>query len=339
MLDFLFSGLKIYTDPLAALGFDPAAVENLADPFAEETAETLLQRLDEQLHRPADSAAAGSKKHWVKGHGLDFAELREYQPGDEIRKIDWNVYARTLVPHIKEFHEEKQLVLWVFLDLTPSMDYLSGLGPERIISKLAWAIDALGLLGKLALYGQYAIGLYAMTPNGAVILKPKTGDAHLHRILTQAITAASDTRHCFVPMEAHAFQSHTESFSRLVAKQSTIMVLSDFWVAEPGLWEKPLGQLARQNQLFLMQVLDPIEAPQQSLPKLGLFPAVDLETRQTAWIDLEDPTAYQAQLQQRHADLQLRLSKIGKLLTVTTQMRPLEALTALIQMRGKYVAA
>lgn len=335
----MFNWLKIYTDPLGALGFDPAAIENLADPFADETAETLLQRLDEQLHRPADSAAQGSKKHWVKGHGLDFAELREYQPGDEIRKIDWNVYARTLVPHIKEFHEEKQLVLWVFLDLSPSMDYLSGLGPERIISKLAWAIDALGLLGKLALYGQYAIGLYAMTPNGAVILKPKLGDAHLHRILTQAMAAASDTRRSFVPMDANAFQTHTEAFSRLVAKQSTIMVFSDFWVRDPGLWEKPLGQLARQNQLFLMQILDPIETAQQVLPKLGVFPAVDLETRQTAWIDFKDATAYQAQLQQHQVELQQKLSKIGKLLTITTQTRPLEALTALIQMRGNYVAA
>lgn len=338
--------LQIYTDPLAALGFTPAAIETLANPFAHETPEMLLKRIDDQLHRPADAASHGNKRHWAKGHGLDFAELREYQPGDEIRKIDWNVYARTLVPHIKEFHEEKQLILWIFLDCSPSMDYLSGLGPQKIISKLAWCIEAMGIIGKLAGYGHYALGLYGMSAQGAVMLKPKIGDAHLHRLLSLAMETAGSVRKNPQPMSANAFLEHTEAFSRLVAKQSTVMVLSDFWISEKGLWEKALGQLARQNQLYLLQVLDPIEAPihlqPTPIPPLSIFPALDGETGQTAWLDLKSADCmahYQDQLKTRYVDLHTRLSKIGKRLSVTTQTPPLEALTQLIQKRGADVAA
>src|SRR5215470_17110747 len=107
---------------------NPRACLDIPEPPTEAMpVDAWLRLLESRLRQKIREGYDGSKQSLVRGYGLDFADLREYVPGDDIRKIDWNVFARTLSPHVKEYHEERQLTVWVFVDFTPSMFFGSSI--------------------------------------------------------------------------------------------------------------------------------------------------------------------------------------------------------------------
>ena len=85
--------------------------------------ERVLQRLDWQVVRRLDGLLQGDYRSLFRGAGLDLAALREYQPGDDVRRIDWNVTARTTIPYVREYHEDREITAWFLLDLSPSVDF------------------------------------------------------------------------------------------------------------------------------------------------------------------------------------------------------------------------
>src|SRR5688572_27063248 len=113
-------------------------------PRSESTPERLLLRLDWQVIRRLDGLLQGDYRSLFYGYGVDFADLREYQPGDDIRYIDWNVTARMDTPYVRQYHEDREITAWFLLDLSPSVDFGSHHGQKRTV-----LIDFVATLARL----------------------------------------------------------------------------------------------------------------------------------------------------------------------------------------------
>ena len=252
----------------------------------EENADALLKRLDLLLKQQVRFALSGERRSKLKGQGLDFSGLREYTPGDDIRKMDWSVFARTLSPYVREYQEEKQLTLWLAVDLTPSMHF----GRDK--TKARQAIELAGLMGLLAQKSHHKLGALILLGNESRIIPPKTGPAqiqYLMHALLEALNptkneAQKDARDQSVSKEEPLLTA-CQKLTNLVQKQHTILFLSDF-MAQDTAWYNSLGELSRRAQLLCMMLTDPIET---ELPAgLGLLNLQDAETGQILQIDTND---------------------------------------------------
>lgn len=259
-------------NPLACL---PAPPENQADTNAEH----LLKRLEALLRHQLRYALTGERRSIIRGQGLDFADLREYTPGDDIRKIDWNVFARTLNPHIREYHEEKQLTLWLVVDLTPSMHF------GRTRTKLQQAIELAGLLGLMANRANHKLGAYLISGSKPGIIPPKTGYAHLQHIMQRLLETASTSSADIVACNDDPLPAAFQQLGHVIAKNATVIVLSDFLTLSSQ-WQTPLGQLSRSTKLVYLMLHDPVES--QLPPQMGLLSVIDPETGDTVEMDTND---------------------------------------------------
>lgn len=303
-------------NPLACLPPEPETQET------PQNAETLLRRLEALLQHQLRYALSGEQRSILRGQGLDFADLREYMPGDDIRKIDWSVFARTLTPHVREYHEEKQLTLWLTVDLTPSMRF----GKRH--SKLRHALDLAGLLGLLAQKGNHKLGAMLITGHTSRIIPPKTGYGQLQAIMQTLLETASQP--VDGPFPSDPLPLACQKLSHIAQKNSTILFLSDFLSASTD-WLAPLGQLSRHTKLIYLVLEDAVET---HLPTgLGLLPVQDPETGQTTWLDTNSPALvrdYEAAIQAQRQHLMDLLGKTGRPVLASTSQSPIDVLTRLI---------
>lgn len=310
-------------DPLACLDPPPKAVRAI-------DGDKLLRRLAFQMQERIRAANFGEQQSLLKGQGLDFTNLREYQPGDDIRKIDWNVFARTFTPHVREYQEEKQLTVWLVMDLTPSMFF----GRNRL--KAERVLEWVGLLGLLALRQKHRLGFYCFTGTETHLLQPKPGHAHLQhamKLLTDCfesgktrIELRNKPPEDVLPEDVLA--EHCQVLSRLVGKRSSLFFCSDFLSHGPSAsWERFLGEISRHSQLHTLIFEDPGEC---EIPAgLGLLEVFDPETGRTAWLDTTDAQslkAYQGRVEAQRQDLFRLLGTLGRPLRVGTEDDPLQTL-------------
>lgn len=291
-----------------------------------ENAEALLKRLDALLRQKLKYAMTGEKKSVLRGQGLDFADLREYQPGDDIRKMDWSVFARTLTPHVREYHEEKQLTLWLVVDLTPSMRF----GRQK--TKRQQAVELSGLFGLLAEQSGHKLGAYCIGTNRAEIIAPASGQAHLQH-LTQKLLDLSQISD-IIPPAKDPLPSACQQLCHVVAKRNTVILLSDF-LACSDVWQVALGQLSHKARLLSLMLVDPVEA---RLPaNVGLLTLRDAETGQTVVCDSQNPgflSAYQKQIHQEQTLIMNLLQKFGPVTLASTEQDPLDILLDLLKAGG-----
>lgn len=305
-------------DPLACLDPPPKPVRAI-------DGDKLLRRLAFQMQERIRAANFGEQQSLLKGQGLDFTNLREYQPGDDIRKIDWNVFARTFTPHVREYQEEKQLTVWLVADLTPSMFF------GRKITKAERVLEWMGLLGLLAVRQNHRLGLYCFTETEKQILQPKAGHAHLQH----AMKLLAD---CYEEAKTHSkpgnrppeevLSEHCQVLSRLVGKRSSLFFCSDFLPhGVSAAWERFLGEMSRHSQLHALIFEDPGEG---EIPAgLGLLEVFDPETGRTAWLDTSDAgslKAYRERVEAQRQDLFRLLRSMGRPLQVGTEDDPLQTL-------------
>lgn len=304
--------LQHWLDPI----LNPKACLDLIEPPMPrpETPEALLSRLERQLRQHIKHATPGQKQSLLRGQGLEFNQLRPYIPGDDIRKIDWNVFARTLTPYIKEYQEEKQLTLWLAVDLTPSMQF----GKQQ--PKALKAIELAGMLGLLAQWGNHRLGLFCFNGQEKIILPPSSANSQLHRVLQCLQDQHQAT--CGQPLEVapQFFQQMCQALQHVVPRQATLFFLSDFMnPGAPETWDYALGELSRHCGILYFLLEDPSE---RQLPQgVGMFPCVDPETHQVAWLDTHHPkqrAAYEKAYQASKEALCQRLSKTGRVLPVLT---------------------
>ena len=304
--------------------------------MAEENADALLKRLDLLLRQKVRFAFTGERRSKLKGQGIDFSGLREYAPGDDIRKMDWSVFARTLTPYVREYQEEKQLTLWLAVDLTPSMHF------GRLQTKAQQAVELAGLVGLLAQKAHHKLGALIIQGEQSRIVSPKAGPAqvqYLMQALLEALEKASAqpeaaTAKVSTLAEEDPLMAACRQLGHVVQKQHTVLFLSDF-LAQTTSWQMPLGELSRRAQLLCLMLADPVE---QNLPAgLGMLILQDPESSEVVQVDTNDTALLgqyaEAVRTQQEKQLQT-LRNMGVATLALTEAEPTQALLSLLTAQG-----
>ncbi len=205
---------------------------------------------------------AGDYHSAFHGRGIEFAQVREYQPGDDIRAIDWNVTARSGVPHVKEFIEERDLTVIVAVDVSGSMGF--GSVDWR---KCDVAAELAAVFAFSAVQNSDRIGLLLFSGSTRTYIPPRRGRAHAQVIVRAAVGAAMRG-----PSGAADFDGAGRFLDRVSAKRAVVIVLSDFLDAN---FERALKRLDRRHDVLAMTIADPRE---DRFPRAGLALLADAES-------------------------------------------------------------
>jgi uncharacterized protein (DUF58 family) len=234
------------------------------------TSELLAQvrRLTIRSRRAVEEVFSGAYRSAFRGQGLEFAEVREYVHGDDIRAIDWNVTARTGHPFVKRFDEERELTVIVALDLSGSQAFGS-----RGRTKRETAAEAGALLALAAARNRDRVGLLLFTDRIELYLPPSKSRARALRVVREMLA--------FEPAGKGTDVAQALAFLGRVARRHAIVFLISDWIAAP--FDRQLAHLARRHELVVIEVADPLE---RDLPSSGLVRARDLESGAVTWIDL-----------------------------------------------------
>src|SRR5512142_1464093 len=216
------------------------------------------------------SGFAGDYHSAFHGRGIEFSQVREYQPGDDIRTIDWNVTARSGVPHVKEFIEERDLTILVAVDASGSMAF--GSVDWR---KIDIAAELTSVFAFSAVQNSDRVGLLLFSNGAQTFIPPRRGRAHAQILVRAAVAAA--TRGC----SGGADLGGAATFiNRVAVKRSVVIVVSDFLDLD---FEHPLRRLNRRHDVVAITVSDPRE---QRFPERGLVRLIDDESGASALVDL-----------------------------------------------------
>ena len=241
-------------------------------------AERTLRRLEWTVIRRLDGLLQGNYRTLMRGTGLDLADLREYQHHDDVRHIDWNVTARLQVPHVRVFTEDREMAAWFVLDLSPSIDFGSGLQAKREVS-----IGFVGVMARLLTRHGNRVGALVYGTGLDAVMPPRNGRLHVLRLLHSMQRRAEVAGAPAATPGLTRLADLLQSAAILMPRRSTVFVVSDF-LSEPG-WERPLAQLAQRHDVVAVRLFDPLEL---ELPDLGLIPMRDVETGQQLWVDTHD---------------------------------------------------
>ncbi len=235
--------------------------------------ERILQRIDWQIIRRLDGQLQGDYRSLFYGYGVDFSDLREYQPYDDIRYIDWNVTARMDTPYIRQYTEDRDIAAWFLLDLSPSLDFGSVQHVKRAV-----LIDFVATLSRLLTRHGNRVGAMFYANRLEKVVPARAGRnqvLHLIKDLLAQPTFSRGGTTNLTPLVQAAL--HT------IKRRSLIFIISDF-ISEPG-WERPLGVLARKHELVAVRVSDPREV---DLPDIGPVIMEDAETGAQLYVDTHD---------------------------------------------------
>lgn len=218
-----------------------------------------------------ESGIVGSYHAAFKGRGMEFAEVREYQPGDDVRTIDWNVTARSGVPHVKKYIEERDLTLLLLIDISGSSSFGS-----RYIAKRDLAAEISGVLAFSAVANKDRVGAVLFSDEIEMFIPPSRGEMHALRIVRDTIVHQPRSRGTSIEKAVR--------FARGILKRRSIVALiSDF--QDHG-YEKALAALRRKHDVFALHLRDPLE---KSMPDVGLVRLIDPETGELVVLDTSDP--------------------------------------------------
>ena len=279
-----------------------------AAPVAQASVEALLRRLEWTVLKRLDGLLQGDYRTLLRGTGVDLADLREYQYGDDVRHIDWNVTARVQQPHVRQFHEDRDLSAWFLLDLSASVHV--GSGDDGKLGVSAGFVAALSRV--LTRHGNRVGALFygGGEPRVDGVLRPGASRAHVLALLARmrqprpVVTAAVRSQATGTALEdlLHAAEA-------VVHRRSLVFVVSDF-ISTPG-WEAALGRLARRHDVVAVRLWDPAE---NVLADLGLVTLEDAETGEQIVVDATDPgfcARYAALAESAEAALNAALQRAG----------------------------
>jgi uncharacterized protein (DUF58 family) len=237
--------------------------------------ERVLQRLDWHVLRRLDGLLQGEYRSLFRGPGVDLAGLREYQPGDDIRYIDWNVTARTTSPYIREYHEDREITAWFLLDLSPSVDF-GTVGDDRL--KRTVLVDFVATLARVLTRRGNRVGAIVDTGNARRVIPVASNRVAVLRLVDQLLRSPMLER---APVTDLA--GLLDEGARTIRRRSLVVIVSDF-ISQPG-WEKPLHVLNQRHELLAVRLIDPRE---RALPNVGVVLVQDAETGEQLEIDTGD---------------------------------------------------
>jgi uncharacterized protein (DUF58 family) len=231
-----------------------------------------IRRLHLQAGRRVDALFAGDYRSAVRGRGMEFEEARAYQPGDDVRHIDWNVTARTGEPFIKVFREERQLSALLVVDVSGSTRVGTGGRDGRTDRRLQLARVA-GGLAYATFRNRDHVGLVTFSDKVERYLSPRRTRAHVWAVI-QAVFEGEATSRGTDLTAALSFVASTQK------RRAVILIVSDF--LDPGPWDRTLGALARRHTVHAVCLTDPLD---DGLGGLGLVEVQDAETGRTRLVD------------------------------------------------------
>ena len=238
------------------------------------TPERVLRRLEWRVLRRLDGRLAGDYRTVFRGTGVDVADLREYQFGDDLRHIDWNVTARTDTTHVREYLEDREVTAWLLLDASASMDF----GPVERRKHLVLT-EVAATVAQLLSRGGNRVGALMFDAGVRDTVPPGNGRNQVLRILARLL--ATPGTGAPGPTDLGAA---LRAALGIVRRRSLIVIVSDF-LSSPG-WQGLLGQLARRHDVVAIQVVDRREF---ELPAAGMIYVEDAETGEIIFVDTDDP--------------------------------------------------
>jgi uncharacterized protein (DUF58 family) len=247
------------------------------------TPEALLRRLEWTVLRRLDGLLQGDYRTLLRGAGIDLASLREYQDGDDVRYIDWNVTARLQSLHVREYQQDREMTAWFLLDLSPSVDFGSGSATKRMV-----LAEVVAVLARLVSFRGNHCGAMLFSNAGVErVVPPRSGRRqvlHLLDLLTRPpLTPQPARRGAAAPRRTTDLGAVLRQSASILRRHCVVFVISDF-ISQPG-WEKALGLLARRHEVVAIRLFDPLEA---AMPEIGLLPFQDAETGEQLFVDTGD---------------------------------------------------
>jgi uncharacterized protein (DUF58 family) len=321
------------------------------------TPESVLSRLEWRVIRRLDGRLQGNYRTLFRGEGVDVVDLREYQPGDDLRHIDWNVTARTATPHVRRYLEDRDVTAWLLLDRSPSM----GFGPvDR--SKHVVLTEIAATVAQLLSRGGNRVGAILFDAQVDEIVPPGSGRTQVLRIISRLLDTSlpgpeatpprpASRRSPWSPGTWRSRSSRAAGAGRrmtalavplraaqgIARRRSMVVIVSDF-ISEPG-WERPLTQLAARHDVVALRVVDRREF---DLPNVGMIYVEDAETGEQIFVDSDDPEfqrRLRAAADERQAALVAAARTAGvELFTVTTDEDLVRALARIADLRRRRVA-
>ena len=271
----------------------------------------VLRRLELDVNRRLDGLLHGDYRGLVPGHGSETGETRPYVAGDDVRRIDWNVSARSVDTHVRESIADRELETWVLVDRSPSLDF----GTART-TKAGLAIEAVGAVGFLTARTGNRLGAVVVDPGGIAVIPAKPGREHLLAVLHGLLSGArpgtrlaGSERHAGGTTDLGAALGHLIVPPR---RRGLVVVVSDF-LSTDG-WGRALRGLTARHDVVAIEIVDPREL---ELPSVGVLALVDPETGRTREVPTNRRTreryaAAAADQRRRIAD-ELRRSRVGHL--------------------------
>ncbi|MCX6119284.1 MAG: DUF58 domain-containing protein [Proteobacteria bacterium] len=244
-----------------------------------------IRFLELKSKRMASDVLSGNYASAFHGRGLDFQEVREYSPGDEVRSIDWNVTARTGIPHIKIYREERELTVILAIDVSRSVLTATQSTRASVAHELA------AVIAWLAIRNNDRVGLLLFSDKIEFYSPPKKGRGHVWQLIKDVYSFKPSNKGTDIKM---AF----EYLEKIHKRRATCFVISDFW---SGNFDDALKRCSRQHDLTCVAVRD---QNMKSLPDVGLVRWRDSETGETRLIDTSDSRvrdAFEAATTQMHS--------------------------------------
>lgn len=224
--------------------------------IATSSPDEVLRRLDLAVTRKLDGLLHGDHQGLVPGHGSELSEARAYRPGDDIRRIDWNVTARMVEPHVRETIADRELESWVLVDAGPTMDFGTANCEKRDL-----AVSAAAAIGFLTARTGNRFGLLTAMVDGTHTVPARSGRRHLLAALHELLTVERSESGS-VDLGAAMIR-----LSLVAQRRGLAVVVSDL-LQPPEVWEQALRRLTTRHETIVVEVIDPREL---SLPDVGVL--------------------------------------------------------------------
>lgn len=226
-----------------------------------------IRRIQITTTRLVTDIFAGQYQSIFKGKGMEFEEVREYQPGDDIRSIDWNVTARTGDPYIKKFVEERELTVMLVLDMSQSFYFGT---VNKLKSQLA--AELCSVLAFSAIKNSDKVGFIAFTDRIEKFVPPRKGISHVLRVIREALYFEPEGKGTDIPLAI-------EYLNRITTRRTVTFIISDFYATN---FKKPLSIANKRHDIIAITITDPREI---ELPDIGIVKLNDPETEENFFLD------------------------------------------------------
>ncbi len=268
----------------------------------------------------------GDYRSLFRGNGIDLVDLREYQPGDDVRAIDWNVTARMDTPYVREYVEDREITAWFLLDLSPSVDF-GTVDSERV--KRTVLIDFVTTLARLLTRRGNRVGAMFYGSTVERIIPARGGRDQVLRLIADLLSQPRLANAPFTDLSPLL-----DAGQRTIKRRSLVFIVSDF-ISAPG-WERPLSLLNRRHEVVAVRLLDPREI---ELPDVGSLIMEDAETGEQLYVDTHDAAfrrRFRDAAQRREAEVNGAFGRAGvEALSLSTDEDLVRAIVRMAALRRR----